>query len=345
MPSVNGEQKKGESALFPARKGVGLLFFLFMLVSCSVDLPSYVISEGMMEKILYDYHMAQGMAEAEGGDVEANRYLYVQKVFEKYHVTEAEFDTSMVWYSGHTSHLLDMYKRMEARLERESREAGLNIPEEDKFARFTAEGDTANIWQGREMLFLHGNREENLYTLVMPADTAYRQGDYFMFRCGNRFITQDRQREAFVLLQVKYENDSVVATTSMISGDYDLTLNLPQDKVKADCNIKSVSCTFYYSFDESAEDAFRLWVVQKPVLLRYHAEPEDTVQTAEEVTDTLDAGADTVVVSPEQGRGERLRPEEFRKNQQVERKIDVVEKRRNVQPSGGLRRRTVKSTR
>lgn len=345
MLSVNGELKKSASAPLPARvTGVFILFFLFMVASCSVDLPSYVISEGKMEKILYDYHIAQGMAEAEGGDVEANRYLYVQKVFEKYHVTEAEFDTSMVWYSGHTSHLVDMYKHIEARLERESREAGLNIPEEDKFARFTAEGDTANIWQGREMLFLHGNREENLYTLVMPADTAYRQGDYFMFRCGNRFITQDRQREAFVLLQVRYENDSVVGMTSMISGDYDLTLNIPQDKVKADCDIKSVSCTFYYSFDESAEDAFRLWVVQKPVLLRYHAEPKDTMQT-EEVNDTLNAEADTVAVSPEQGRGERLRPDEFRKNQQVVRKIDVVEKQRNIQRKGNVNRRFQKTSR
>mgnify|MGYP002625474574 CR=1 FL=1 len=296
-----------------------------------------------MEKILYDYHIAQGMAEAEGGDVEANRYLYVQKVFEKYHVTEAEFDTSMVWYSGHTSHLVDMYRRIETRLERESREAGLNIPEEDRFARFTAEGDTANIWQGREMLFLHGNREENLYTLVMPADTAYRQGDYFMFRCGNRFITQDRQREAFVLLQVRYENDSVVGTTSMIGGDYDLTLNLPQDKVKADCHIKSVSCTFYYSFDENAEEAFRLWVVQKPLLLRYHSEPKDTTQT-EEVSDTLDIGADTVAVSPKQSREERLRPDEFRRNQQVERKIDVVEKQQNSQRKNTINRRIVKTS-
>lgn len=316
------------------------LVFILFSVACSVDLPSYVIPEGKMERILYDYHIAQGMAEAQGGDVEANRYLYVQKVFEKHHVTEAEFDTSMVWYSGHASYLKDMYVRIDARLDRASREVGLNIPEEDKFARFTAEGDTANIWQGRDMLFLHGNREDNLYTLVIPADTAFRKGDYFMLRFGNRFITQDNQREAFVLLQVRYDNDSVVGATSMIGGDHDLTLTIPDTAVLADRDIKSLSCTFYYAFDEKKE-AFRLWMINKPVLLRYHAQvTAETDSLLDVPVDTLEA--DTAEATERKAGGERMSPEAFRENQQVERKINVVEKRKVVLPANGATRKRVR---
>lgn len=312
-----------------------LIFYILLLVGCSVDLPSYVISQGKMERILYDYHIAQGMAEAQGGDVQENRYLYVQKVFEKYHVTEAQFDTSMVWYSGHASHLEEMYAHIEARLERESFDAGLNIPEEDKFARFTAEGDTANIWQGRDMIFLQGNREQNLYTLVMPADTSFHKGDYFMLRFSNRFVVQDNQREAYVLMQIRYDNDSVVSGTIMMNGDYDITLNIPQEKVLPDREIRSLSCTFYYSFNEDAEDAFRLWMVSKPVLLRYHAAQKQT----EELSDTTETDTLGNVVRPQKPRGERITPEEFRSNQQVDRKINVVEKRRVVLPQQGTVRR------
>ena len=302
-----------------------------MFTACSVELPSHVISEGKMEKILYDYHLAQGMAEAKGGDVEANRYLYVQKVFEKYHITEAQFDTSMVWYSGHTSHLDKMYDRIEARLERESNAAGLNIPEEDKYARFTAEGDTANIWQGSNMIFMHGNRVQNLYTLVIPADSTFRRGDYFMFRCTNRFIAQDNQREGFILLQVRYDNDSTVASSVMVTGNYDVTMNIAMTRVKKNRDIKSVSCTFYYAFDEGLDEAFRMWAISKPVLLRYHAEPapEDSVNV--ELPDTL--ASDTLLPVRTQGTGERRSPEEFRSNQQVDRKINVVQKRRVVLPA------------
>lgn len=320
-------------------RNVVVIFFLLLWSSCSVELPNGVISEGRMEAILHDYHIAQGMAEAEGGNIDENRYLYVQKVFEKYGVTEAEFDSSMIWYSGHTSYLEKIYKRIDARLERESREAGLNIPEEDKFARFTSEGDTANIWQGRDMLFINGNREQNIYSLVIPADSTFHRGDYFMFRCANRFIVQDGQREAFVLLQVRYDNDSTVCNTIMVSGDYDTVLNIVSESVPNNHNVKSITVTFYYSFDEGRDDAFRMWVVRKPVLLRYHNMKMDTISTI--IPDTL--AQDTISLQ-EQTRGERLSPAKFRESQQVDKKINVVQKRNVVLPAKP-QRRVIKSTR
>lgn len=316
-------------------KPAPLLFILFLIItSCSVELPSHVIPEGKMERVLYDYHLAQGMAEAQGGDVEANRYLYVQKVFEKHHISEEQFDISMVWYSGHADHLHKMYKRIDARLERTSIEAGLNIPEEDKFSRFTAEGDTANIWQGRDILFVHGNREDNLYSLVIPADTSFLTGDYFMFRCGNRFVVQDNQREAYIQLQVLYDNDSTVSNTVMVNGDYDATLNILPAQVDKKHKIKSLTCTFYYSFDEGKDEAFRLWVIRKPVLLRYHSLEVDTVPLAEPDSMVL---VDTVPVT-DKVHTERLSPGQLRETQQGEKKIEVVQKRKVVLPARPQRR-------
>lgn len=333
----------GRHSVSPSHFLILLLSYLFILssshflISCSVELPSHVISERKMENILYDYHIAQGMAEAQGGDVEANRYIFVQKVFEKHHVTEAQFDTSMVWYMGHADHLEEMYKRIEARLERTSSEAGLNIPDEDKFARFTAEGDTANIWQGREMIFLFANRESNLYTIVMPADTSFHKGDYFMLRCTSRFISQDGRREGFVMMQVKYDNDSVVASSTMVSGDRDVRIEIPEQRVRKDHDVKSVTCTFYHYFDEGGEPAFRVWALSKPVLLRYHNKQQD-VAPADEPTDSLEN--DTLPQpAVEKVRMERRSPEEFRAGQQVERKIEVVQKR-GASPKTRAKRRT-----
>ena len=307
--------------------GVGVALSLFLITSCSVDLPADVIGEGRMEAILHDYHIAQGMAEAEGGNIEEQRYLYVQKVFEKHGITEAQFDSSMVWYSGHASHLEKIYKRLDARLERESREAGLNIPEEDKFARFTAEGDTANIWQGNDMLFLYGNREQNLHSLIIPADSSFRQGDYFMFRCVNRFIVQDGQREGFVLLQLRFDNDSTISNTIMVSGDYDAVLNIPSERIPRNRRLRSITVTFYYGFDEGSNDSYRMWVIRKPVLLRYH---NLTVDTIEADVDTL--AVDTAL-RHSHARGERISPTEFRESQQVDRKINVIQQRKVVLPA------------
>lgn len=322
-------------------------FSHFLFVSCSVDLPSYVISEGKMERILYDYHLAQGMAEAQSGDMEANRYLYVQKVFEKYHITEEQFDTSMIWYSGHAEHLEKMYTRIEARLERESNAAGLNLTEVDQYSRYTSEGDTANIWRGREMMFLHGNREENLLTVIIPADSTFRIGDTFMLHITNRFIVQDNRREGFVLMQITYDNDSVAANTVMVNGDFDVKLQIDAENVKSKARIRSLSCTFYYSFDEGADDAFRLWVISKPILLRYHNIMEETDSTSLAV-DSLEA--DTMHPVGEKLRPERISPTEFRESQDVDRKINVIQKRKVVLPaqnqkSNQKQRRTLKPAR
>lgn len=314
-----------------------LCLLCLLCVSCSVDLPSYVIPEGKMEDILYDYHIAQGIADAKGEDVEANRYIYVQKVFEKYDITEEEFDSSMVWYSGHASHLTQIYDRIGKRLERESQAAGLNIPDEDRYARFTTEGDTANIWSGRDIFFLHGNRGENIYTVSIPADSTYRRGDYFMLRFGNSFIAQERQQESFVLMQVRYANDSVVASTSMVGANSNVALNITKEMVTDTCDIKSIVCTFYYAFDESEDDKFRLWAVTKPVLLRYHdlndqqAEedslPKDSLKIDSLQTDTTTNFTDSM------SRSTRMSPDELRESQPVERKINVVEKRRVKLPN------------
>ena len=318
------------SSSLPKREGlgVGLLFFFFLLVSCSVELPPYVIPEGKMERILYDYHLAQGMADAQSDNKEANRYLYVQKVFEKYHITEAEFDTSMVWYSGHADHLENMYKRIDARLERESDKAGLNIPEEDQFMNYTADGDTANIWSGRDMLFLYGNREENLYTLTMPVDSTFQRGDAFRFRCTNRFITADGQREGYILLQLEYEGDTIVSTTSTVVSDYDVTANIDFHRVPKDRDLRRIRCTFYYSFDESKEEQFRMWVITRPLLLRFHNTSLEEEST--EKTDTL--AVDTAITNMLHERPARISPEELREQQQVDRKINIVEKKNVVLP-------------
>ena len=181
------------------------------------------------------------------------------------------------------------------------------------------------------MFFLHGNREQNLYSVVISADTSFHRGDYFMFRCTNRFIVKDSEHEGFVLLQVNYDNDSTVSNTMMITGDYDLTVNIPASKALLRHDIRSVACTFYYAFDEGKEDAFRMWAISKPVLLRYHSKTiaTDTLST---LPDSLSSDSLPAVRHRRNG-NERLSPEEFRSNQRIDKKINVVQKKRVVLPA------------
>ena len=67
-------------------RGVGILLLL-VLTACRPQLPKGVIGEGKMERILYDYHMMQGVAEntpADTGNMETYRYELMSAVFKKH---------------------------------------------------------------------------------------------------------------------------------------------------------------------------------------------------------------------------------------------------------------------
>ena len=89
------------------------------LTGCKPSLPDDVLSQGKMEDILYDYHLALAMVQNEGGD-ETQRFIYKDAVLRKHDVTSAEFDSSMVYYMRHTDKMYTIYKNLSDRLNDEA---------------------------------------------------------------------------------------------------------------------------------------------------------------------------------------------------------------------------------
>lgn len=77
------------------------LLCMIILYSCSRR-PSYVLSEGEMTNVLYDVQLAQAMMNSYI-DPNYNKVEYkdalVKSVLEKHNISQADFDTSLVWYS------------------------------------------------------------------------------------------------------------------------------------------------------------------------------------------------------------------------------------------------------
>ncbi len=73
---------------------------LLFLAGCKPSVPSKYLSKGKMEDILYDYHIAQAMGEQSSNP--ATACTYRAAVFKKYHITQAQFDSSLVYYTRHT---------------------------------------------------------------------------------------------------------------------------------------------------------------------------------------------------------------------------------------------------
>ena len=97
-----------------------LFFFIaafvvaFLTVSC--DDNKHIISSGEMEEILYDYHLADAMAQQAKGGYAQNAVAYRAAVLKKYDVSQSDFDSSMVYYMRHTDQLHTMYQHISDRM-------------------------------------------------------------------------------------------------------------------------------------------------------------------------------------------------------------------------------------
>lgn len=195
---------------------------LCLLTACKPQLPAGVISEAKMEKVLYDYHMAQGMAEAmpptEDRSMDMMRYEFHQAVFRKYGITEAEFDSSMVFYCSDIERLSRIYRHVQERLTRDAEALGVAAGPRDIYAGLTATGDTANVWMEQPLYVLRPQPLDNFQTWQIPCDSTWLHGDDIMWRFMLLRMERSEVAHSFADLIVVYTNDSVRSALKNLGG-------------------------------------------------------------------------------------------------------------------------------
>ena len=190
---------------------------LLLTLSCKPSKPKGVLSEGRMAAVLVDFHLAQGMAEGQE-PTEELRYAYTQAVFRKHRITEAEFDSSMIYYCEHAEDLNRIYDVVMRRIEANAVVMGVEAPTETKYHELSADGDTANIWSGRKAVVLRPTTLDNLFTFSLQVDTTFHVGDSFMWSMEPLYVTQGSRTDAFVQLLVRYADGSCACQGQMVYG-------------------------------------------------------------------------------------------------------------------------------
>lgn len=210
-----------------------IALLLSVVCACKPGVPDGVLSEGKMGKVLYDYHLAQGLAMQQSSD-SVNYYmrLYCQAVFKKYDIDEATFDRSMEWYTRHTDRLNEIYKRM---AERSGDRVGDSSGSKLLLASGSQSlsGDSLNMWKGGTHVLL-SSKGVNRFSFTLPADTALHASDVLQWQFFVDWHYHEGLRQAEAILAVEYENDSVSVTNYKIysSGLQTLILRTADLKVK-----------------------------------------------------------------------------------------------------------------
>ncbi|MBR5084205.1 MAG: DUF4296 domain-containing protein [Prevotella sp.] len=202
-------------------KIIPLVLIISWMVGCKPGMPSNIIEPDDMEEILYDYHLADGMAMADGNYENASylRTVYRDAALRKHGVTQADFDSSLVYYYRHTERLYEIYENLAKRLNDESVNLGSTANEMSQLGGEVGQGDTTTVWTYPQTVVMLPVSPYNVLSFSVKADTSYHAGDKIIFNVDAQFIFQDGVRDGTVMLAVTFRNDSVATQIMHMSSN------------------------------------------------------------------------------------------------------------------------------
>ena len=312
-----------------------LIFLALLLMACSPSRPRGILSKQKMTDVLVDFHLAQGMAEAQGDNSEVTRYKFIQAVFKKHRITEAVFDSSMIYYSGRAEEFTHIYDNVVTRVQAQAERMGLELSQanQDKFAKLTNEGDTANIWLGKDFACVVANPVQCLYAFTMKADSTFKMGDSFIWRFRTLFVGRSMNNEATALLNFYYDTDTVVCVTDLLRNNPKNELRHTPGRDLDSLNLRSITGYIYLPLVKDADPPKPL-LVSEIQLIRMHKE-EPIIKDTSVVADNI------VVDTLSKRKTERLTPLQVRESQPRERKINVTKENPNpIHPQQNIPQRT-----
>lgn len=247
-----------------------LILILVFVAACKPQIPSQYLQPGELEDVLYDYHLADAMAGANrnGEDMEYNKLLYRQAVLKKYGITQAEFDSTMVYYTRHADKLHTIYENLSKRFSDEALALGASANEVNQYGNITSDGDTANVWTGVKQVVLSADAPYNVMTFTIKADTTYHKGDRIILNFNSDFVFKDGMRDAVAMLAVQFSNDSVASNAMHISSNskYNVTVS-DNDRL----GIKSIRGFFYLPKGTSdSQTSLRVLAITNISMVRFH---------------------------------------------------------------------------
>lgn len=243
-----------------------VVLLAFCLTACQVKRPKDVLPDAKMENVLYDYHIAKAMGEEVPYNESYKRLLYIESVFKKHGITQADFDSSMVWFARNPEVLTKIYEKVNLRLKAERDGINHLIALRDNKPKESLPGDSIDVWIWQHIYQLTGMPLDNKLTFALPSDTNFHDRDTLRWNVRFRFHngTPDSLYAPLMAMQIEYENDSVINHMLKVKDTGVETISLFADTLG---KIKEVRGFIYYPMQKSSQPL----LIDHISLMRYHA--------------------------------------------------------------------------
>ena len=254
------------------------------LFGCGKKVPKDVIQPQAMEDLLYDYHLATTLSADLPYNENYKKEAYLAYVFKKHHVTEAEFDSSMVWYSRHSDEITTIYQNLQKRMETTAEQLKKQTIRHSGEVSVSLSGDTVDLWQDRTLYWLTAYGLTNKLTFDLRADTSFHEKDRLVWGADFSFLPKGKTSGRVVMgVNLTFSNDSTQGMTRVVSMSGMQRLVITPDSA---FKYKNVTGFMYYTGEEETSV-----LVSRIQLMRYrtpeHLLPVVSDSLAAEPADTL----------------------------------------------------------
>ncbi|MGM9759627.1 MAG: DUF4296 domain-containing protein, partial [Parabacteroides sp.] len=205
---------------------------LLALSACS-KVPDHLLSEQKMQRVMHDMLLAESMINVDPQTYQTRQQrdeLY-QSVFRKYGITQAVYDSSLVWYGKNLDIYMKVYERVLADLGDEI--VALGDVQAEAIAS-AANQDSVEIWPRRHFLTLAPRRAFNGTTFEVIPQSNYSSGSIFVLQLDAWGVTPHMRHFPEIRLCAD-QGDTTVVITEKIRRDGHHTFRLntvPTKRVK-----------------------------------------------------------------------------------------------------------------
>lgn len=253
---------------------------MIFLSACKPTVPSRYLQPDEMEDLMYDYYVSQGLIDVKQGSSEYHHRYNIEAVLRKHHLTQAEFDSSLVYYYNHMEQLNVIFSNIQKRLSEEALELGASQGEVERFTIQSTSGDTTDVWEGHRQMLLMPIPPYHVVQFSQKADTSFHAGDSFLLTFTSQYLAQSGSRNANVGLYVTYDNDSVATATSTINVTGNTSLRIPTCSLK----VKKIDGFMYMARRDNSdnESDMCLLFLNRIQLMRFHLQNDKDKDNTEE---------------------------------------------------------------
>lgn len=252
-----------------------LLLSAALLAGCGKQIPEDVIQPDKMENILYDYHLTTAMS----GDISYNENYKKEAlrkfVYEKHRITQAEFDSSMVWYTRHTENLAIIYTNLGKRFRKDKEDVKRLLAMRENKPSMSQPGDTVDVWYNKTLYWLADAPLTDKVTFEIPSDSNFKAKDAFVWSMDYIFLS-NRKQQVTMGFNVLFDNDSVVGKIAQVTASGTQSLFIKPDSAY---EIKSINGFIYLEGKDSIKAPGV--IIDKISLTRYHELKDSIAQLSD----------------------------------------------------------------